>query len=201
MCRKRVQRVIGTFILVLVLLNPVSFGLITDSVAAKSPANDAIYRIAPQNLLQIKILGETGLQQTFRVDDFGFITHPLVGRIRLEGYTVADAENLLENTLKGDYIRNPHITIFVLEHSRFSVLGEVRQPGNYEILGQVSVIEAVSLAGGFTTVANQKKIHILRKEGKGEKAFEVNIDDILQGKRSEVYVQAGDVIQVSKSFF
>jgi protein involved in polysaccharide export with SLBB domain len=164
-------------------------------------AADSVYRIGPQNLLQIKILGENGLQQTFRVDDSGFITHPLVGRVKLAGLRVVDAENLLESTLKGDYIRNPHITIFVLEHSRFSVLGEVRQPGNYEIIGQISIIEAISLAGGFTPVANEKKVHILRKESQGEKNIEINVDEIMEGKHSEIFIQSGDVIHVSKSFF
>ncbi len=168
-----------------------------------SEEGEAGYQIGPQNLLQIRVLGEGNLQTTFRVDDQGFITHPLAGRIKLAGQSVAEAEAMLESILKDDYIRNPHITIFVLEHSRFSVLGEVRQPGNYEILGKVSIIQAISMAGGFTPVANERKIRILRKhENREEETIEIDVQDMIDGKKSDnVFVEPGDVINVPKSFF
>ncbi|HTL46985.1 MAG TPA: polysaccharide biosynthesis/export family protein [Verrucomicrobiae bacterium] len=161
------------------------------------------YTIGPENLLQIKILGEGNLQSTFRVDDTGFITHPLAGRIKLMGKTVSEAEQLVENILKDGYIKNPHITIFVLEHSRFSVLGEVRQPGNYEIIGQLSLMEAISIAGGLTPVANEKKVRIIRKDADGgEQTIEANIQDMMDGKaKDNVMIQGGDIINVPKSFF
>ncbi len=163
---------------------------------------DHVYRIAPENLLQIRILGEAGLQQTYRVDDQGFITHPLAGRIKLAGQTVHEAEEMLETMLKGDYIRNPHITIFVVEHSRFSILGEVRSPGSYEIIGEISLVEAISMAGGFTPLSNQKKVRILRKTELGEEeTIEADIAAIMEGKAKDIYVEAEDVISVPKSFF
>lgn len=163
---------------------------------------ESAYHIGPQNLIQIRILGQSALQQTFRVDDLGFITHPLAGRIKLSGKTVAEAESMLESILEDGYIRNPHITVFVLEHSRFSILGEVRQPGTYEILGQISLVEAISMAGGFTPVANEKKVRVLRKDETGERTIEVDVQDIIDGKQPDtVLVEAGDVISVTKSFF
>jgi polysaccharide biosynthesis/export protein len=164
---------------------------------------DAAYKIAPQNLIQIRILGEDGLQQTFRVDDNGYITHPLVGRVKVAGQTVSNAEEMLEKTLKDDYIRNPHITIFVVEHSHFSMLGEVREPGNYEILGKVSMMQAISMAGGFTPVANERKVRVLRRSKDGaEQSLEVDVQAIMDGaKEDNEFVQAGDVINVPKSFF
>lgn len=164
---------------------------------------EAGYRIGPENLLQIRILGEDKIQQTFRVDGSGFITHPIAGRIKIAGQTVADAEGMLESLLKGDYIRNPHITIFILEHSRFSVLGEVREPGTYEILGRVSMMEAISMAGGFTPVANEKKVRVLRKTKDGnEQNIEVDVQAIMDGQqKDENSIQPGDVVHVPKSFF
>ena len=169
---------------------------------ANAPAENA-YIIGPTNLLFIKVLGEDGLQQTFRVDESGFITHPLVGRVKLGGRTVSEAEAIIQQMLNGDYILNPNVTIFVIEHSRFSVLGEVRKPGNYEILGRLSLMEGLSIAGGFTPVANQKKIKILRHEETGEKTMIVNVKDILNGKKdgNEVDIKQGDVIEVPQSFF
>lgn len=163
---------------------------------------DHSYIIGPTNLLHVKILGEGGLQSTFRVDELGYITHPLAGRIPIGGLTVADAEARIEEALRGDYILNPHVTIFVLEHSRFSVLGEVRKPGNYEILGRMNIVEAISIAGGFTPVAAENKVRILRQTDSGEKTMIVNVEDIMEGKKeAEAYIQAGDVVHVTKSFF
>ncbi len=172
------------------------------SASSEMGEGGTAYHIGPQNLLQIKILGQKALQQTFRVDDFGYITYPLVGRIRLAGYTVAEAEDIMQNVLKDDYIRNPHITIFIREHSRYSVLGEVRNPGNYEIIGKVSLVEAISIAGGFTPVADEKKIRVIRKNEGGEQSLIINVQDIMDGKqKNDAAVEAGDIINVPKSFF
>ena len=171
-------------------------------VLQESRGDDSAYIIGPENFIQIRILGENDTQQIFRVDEAGYITHPLVGRIKVGGKAVAEAEHLMEESLRGGYILNPNVTILVLEHSRFSILGEVRNPGHYEIMGQLHLVEAISLAGGFTPVANEKKVKIVRKDGNGETKLEVNVQAIIQGKREEdVSIQAGDVISVGKSFF
>lgn len=162
---------------------------------------DSGYVIGPSNLINIKILGQSGLQETFRVDEGGFITHPLLGRVKISGMSVAQAENMIREELSGDYIRDPNVIIFVIEHSHFSVLGEVRKPGNYEILGRLSLLEGISIAGGFTPVANEKRIKVLRHDQGGEKTFFINLKDILDGRKPGVDIQAGDVIEVEKSFF
>lgn len=163
------------------------------------------YIIGTQNLIQVKIFGEGGLQQIFRVDELGLITHPLVGRTKISGLSVAAAERHMENKLRDGYILNPQVTIFVLEHSRFSVLGEIRRPGTYEILGNVSVIEAISMAGGFTPVADQRNVKILRRDADSNEEQKITVDagKILdRGNRDrDVYIQANDVLVVSKSFF
>ncbi|HTL70389.1 MAG TPA: polysaccharide biosynthesis/export family protein [Candidatus Eisenbacteria bacterium] len=161
------------------------------------------YVIGPQNVIQVKIFGEAATNQIYRVDEGGNINHALVGRVNLAGKTVAEAEKIMEEKLSGDYIVNPHVTIFVLEFSRFSILGEVQRPGTYEITGHVSVLEAISMAGGFTRVANSRGVRIIRKAEGKEQTIDIDTTEITdQGKlSSEVSIQADDVIVVSKSFF
>ena len=161
------------------------------------------YVLGPQNLLQIKIFGEASVNTLYRVDEDGYIKHALAGRVRLGGLTVAEAERAMEKKLDGDYIINPQVNIFVLEYSHFSIIGEVRKPGNYEISGRVSVIRAISMAGGFTPVANQRGVQIIRKREDGsEDKLPVDATRIMQGDLSvEVDLQADDVIVVPKSFF
>lgn len=173
----------------------------SDGTNAEGLGNEKGYVIGATNLLFIKILGQEGLQQTYRVDEDGFITHPLLGRVKLGGKTVAQVEGMLKTSLEGDYILDPNVTVFVLEHSRFSVLGEVRKPGNYEILGQISLMEALSFAGGFTPLANEKKVNILRHDAAGKRTISVNVKDVIEGREEGIDIQAGDVIEVPKSFF
>lgn len=174
-----------------------------EKASASSSRQDTPYVIGSQNLLQVKIFGEAGINQLYRVDEDGYIKHALAGRVRIRGLTVAEAEKELERLLDGDYIINPQITIFVLEYSNFSIIGEVRKPGNYELSGNVSFIRAISMAGGFTPIANQKGVQIIRKNADGsESKISVDAARIIRGDSSdEVGLQADDVIVVPKSFF
>ncbi|MEI8345804.1 MAG: polysaccharide biosynthesis/export family protein, partial [Candidatus Omnitrophota bacterium] len=78
------------------------------------------YQIGPQNVIQIKIFGDASANQIYQVDERGCIKHALLGSVNLGGMSVADAEKLIEKQLTGDYFVDPRVTIFVLEHSRFS---------------------------------------------------------------------------------
>ena len=165
---------------------------------------DAPYIIGPQNMLQIKVFGEAETNQIYRVDEGGYINHTLLGRVKVGGYTVEEIERSLEKKLDGDYILNPHVTVFVLEFSHFSIIGEVRKPGNYELSGKISVIRAISIAGGFTPVADQRAVKIMRKNEDGkESAINVDTTRITQhgDMSAEVNLQADDVVVVPKSFF
>lgn len=161
------------------------------------------YMIGPQNVVQIKIFGDAAANQIYRVDERGYIKHALLGSVKIGGMTVADAEKLIETKLSDGYFVDPRVTIFVLEHSHFSVLGEVKKPGTYEILGRTSVIEAISMAGGFTPVANQGGVKIIRKTEGKESTTNVDTTRITgRGEVSaDVAIEADDVVVVSKSFF
>ncbi len=161
------------------------------------------YVIGPQNVLQIKIFGDASASQIYRVDELGTIKHALIGSVKVGGLSVAETEKLIETKLADGYIIDPRVTIFVLEHSRFSVIGEVKKPGTFEILGKVSIIEAISMAGGFTGVANQRDVKIIRKQNGREST--VNVDATRVTEKGDisanVYIEADDVIVISKSFF
>lgn len=177
----------------------------TSSAAAdtsKEEGSEYQYTIGPQNTIQIKIFGEGNLNQIYRVDEAGYITHALTGRIRLGGLSVSQAEKAMEKALRGDYIINPRVTIFVLEHSRFSVLGEVRKPGTYEIQGRVSLMEAISMAGGLTPVASQGDVKIVHRSEDHESTETVDVGRMSRGEiKKRIYMEPDDVIMVSKSFF
>lgn len=176
-----------------------------EKAASDEPlGNENAYVIGTQNLLQIKIFGEAGVNQLYRIDEEGYIKHSLIGRAKLGGLTVTEAEKLMEQRLAGDYIINPQVNVFVLEYSRFSIIGEVRKPGNYEISGRVSIIRAISMAGGFTPVANQRGVQVIRRNADGTES-KISVDTTRITHRgdlsAEIDLQADDVVVVPKSFF
>lgn len=164
---------------------------------------EVAYVIGPRNTIQIKIFGDASTHQLYRVDELGYINHALLGRIKMAGFSISEAEKLIETKLDKDYIINPRVNIFVLQYSTFSIIGEVRKPGNYEITGRVSVIEAISMAGGFNAVANQRGVRIMRKTEGQETSINVDTTRITQqGDRSgDVNIEQDDVVVVPKSFF
>lgn len=178
--------------------------VVLEKAVGNERAEESPYLIGTQNMLQIKIFGESGVNQLYRIDESGYIKHALAGRLKLGGLTVGEAEGLLERELDGDYIINPQVNIFVMEYSRFSIIGEVRRPGNYELSGPVSVIRAISMAGGFTPIANQRGVQIIRKNPDGTES-KISVDTTRITERGdlsgEVVLQAEDLVVIPKSFF
>ena len=195
------------FLLVVFLGEGLSVGVAaTDndfSNTSNNRNNDSPYVVGTGNVIQIKIFGDAATHQIYRVDESGLINHALIGKIQVAGYTVSEIEAMIEKKLDRDYILNPRVNVFVLQYSTFSIIGEVRRPGNYEITGHVSVIEAISMAGGFSAVANQRGVKIMRKKDGSESTIDVDTTRVTQhGDRSaEVTIEQNDVVVVPKSFF
>jgi polysaccharide export outer membrane protein len=164
------------------------------------------YRIGPENLLQIDVhYGKDGLiSQKVRVSSKNLITFPLVGEVNVEGLTVSELENKLYTLLEKDYLVNPQVSVVIEEYSTVSVIGEVKKPGAYPIKGKLTVVEAISLAEGFTKIASPNRAKIVRTNPDGtKKEIPVRLSDIINGKRQKdnVYLQAGDVVVVPESLF
>ncbi len=140
----------------------------------------------------------------------GNVTLPLMGKIPLAGKSVAEAQRLIQQILDRDYLVNPEVTIDVMETEKaersFVFLGQVKKPGTYQLPAgeaQFTLLEAISLAGGFSDIANIKKIKILRQQGSTnvKKVLHANADAIISGNAPDIEVEEGDVISVSETLF
>ena len=113
----------------------------------------------------------------------------------------------LKALLSGDVNKNIDVrnndTIYVPKSSVFSVFGEVRKPGSYPLEKELTVLEAISIAGGPTQDADTQKLELLRKTGAEQKKMVLNIRDILNAKSGakEVLIQDGDVIYQPRAEF
>jgi polysaccharide biosynthesis/export protein len=128
------------------------------------------YKIGPKDLLEIKVVEVPELNLTVRVSESGLITLPLLGRVDLGGLTKEAAERRIATMLEEKYVNNPQVTVFIREYqsNRLTLIGAVRTPGMYEIVGDMNLLELISKAGGFAENAGDE-LFVMRKGNKGIK--------------------------------
>jgi len=142
------------------------------------------YRLQPYDLIDVQVYGEEDLHKQARLGADGTVLLPLIGSVKLGGATVTEATALVDKKYAAGFVKNPNVLISVLQYRKttFSILGQVQHPGIYEIPegGHVSIIEAVSLAGGYTQTAAQNDVSVKRTvKGKIE-TFKVKAADMAQ---------------------
>ncbi len=161
------------------------------------------YRIGIGDLLAIEVYDEADLTKEVRVLTDGLISFPLLGSLKAAGLTVSALEQKITKKLAAKYLVDPQVTVFVKEFSSIFIFGEVRNPGSFPIFGRMTVFEAITLAGGFTEVANPSKVKVIRQEGSKETTFEVNIQRLTEkgDTSADLELQANDRVIVPRSFF
>lgn len=175
--------------------------------ATPAAADDPDYRLRPLDTLIIKIYQEEDLSGTNKVSATGSLSFPLIGVVDVQGLKVPEAEKKISDLLKDGYIKNPQITITVDTYAprRVSVLGEVKKPGTFEIPAEenMTLLQAVSRAEGFTNVAKTDEVIIRRIVRGKEQKIEVNATDLMKARStaSDYPLEPGDVVVVPTRFF
>jgi polysaccharide export outer membrane protein len=159
--------------------------------------NSDQYIIGPEDMLYIYVWREENLSKTVPVRMDGRISLPLIDDIQADGLTPLQLKELLTNRLKA-VIDNPTVSVTVMEANSFKiyVLGEVKTPGVLRIRSETTFLELISMVGGFTEWADQKKILVIRKEKGASKRFYVNYKKIIDGKEPNIDMQRGDTVVV-----
>jgi polysaccharide export outer membrane protein len=164
------------------------------------------YRLGPENVLVIEVYfgKDETINKKVRVTAKGMITFPLLGEVPVSGLTISELESKLTYLLEKDYLVNPQVSVFIEEYSTVSILGQVEHPGSFPIKGRLSVVELISLAGGFTKIAAKNNVRILRKTPDGaQKTIIVNVNDIINKgiEDQDITLEPGDIVTVPESFF
>src|SRR5262245_59906316 len=115
-----------------------------------SPEED--YRIGPNDLIDIKVENMPELTQSWRVTAAGTFLLPYIGRVTAAKKTTEELAQLIADKLRGDYLKDPRVTVSVKEYNSrsFFIQGAVRNPGVIQIEGRPTMLELLTLAGGFT---------------------------------------------------
>ena len=172
-----------------------------NAIREKYPdADKAEYNISPHDELQINVYGEPDLTKTVRVAADGTISYPLLGRVKVERLTAQSLEEKLGKLLSDNgYIVNPQVSVYVERFSSISILGEVRNPGSYELKGKLSIMDAIAQAGGFNIDADINNVKILRYEENQQKTIQVRLGDLKKGiEGTEIALRPNDTIFVEK---
>jgi polysaccharide export outer membrane protein len=150
------------------------------------------YRLDSGDRLRVTVFEQTGLSNTYTVDQAGYVALPLIGQVAARGQTLPALEGAIAARLKQGFLRDPDVTIEVDRYRPVFVMGEVGRPGQYAYVPGMTAQNAVAIAGGFTPRGNQRDVDITRK---------INAQ-VLTGRTSIASpVLAGDTIYVRERLF
>jgi len=179
----------------------------------RPPASQAaIYQVGAADVIGIKVFGEEALSNSFTVDSDGSITFPLIGRIQVSGKTTRQIEEHLTKLLDGDYLKRPQISVEIVTFRSRSifVLGEVRNPGRYQISGPQTLLEVIAHAGSTTPTAGDTIIVQRYRDGiasavtaalpgdeRTAEVLRVSLEELRQGRlHANILLQDSDTIIV-----
>ncbi len=163
------------------------------------------YKIGVEDVLDIAVLQPEQLALTVTVTPDGSITFPYIGKVEVKGRTAAQVQNEIQERLADGYLKYPVVSV-ALKQSRskkFYVYGEVLKPGTYFLEDNMTVLKAISSAGGFTKYGSSSRVKILRpkKESAGYDLIKVNMKLIMNGLEKDVVLEPGDIVQIEEGVF
>lgn len=150
------------------------------------------YVLGSGDRLKITVFGNDDLSSETEIDPSGQITLPLIQQVPAAGKTVPQLENEIRRRLSPDFVKNPRLSIEVLNYRPFYIIGEVKNPGSYPFVAGMTVVNAIALAGGYTYRANKDEVQIVRSSDPARKP--------IQAQRTDI-VLPGDVVEVKERFF
>ena len=157
------------------------------------------YRIGPEDVLHISVWKEEDLDRKVVVRPDGGVSFPLAGDVQVSGRTPLEVQDEIRSRLQR-YVPDAEVTVSIDEISGYTVfvLGEVAEPGQFTLGRYVDVVQALTLAGGFTPYANNRSIKVLRRQDGREVSFEFDFRDVSRGRdlQQNIVLQSGDVVLV-----
>ena len=172
---------------------------VTSKANHSTATTDPDYKIGPQDVLRIDVWKEPDITRTIPVRPDGKISLPLLNDVQASGLTTIELGKAIHDGLT-KFLTSPEVTVTVTEINsrRVYITGEVTRAGAIALLPNMTVLQALSSAGGFTQFAKLKSIYVLRNEGGKQVKFPFNYKEVVKGKNQEenILLLPGDVIVV-----
>ncbi len=161
---------------------------------AAPPAGASAYALGSGDRIRLIVFGEEELSGEFVVDGAGRLALPLIGDLQAEGLSARALEQAIAAALRQGYLNDPRVSVEVLNHRPFYILGEVAEPGEYPFVSGLTVMNAVATAGGFTPLADQTRVTLKRAMEPEEREMPLTMStpvepgDTLRISRGAVYI-------------
>lgn len=154
------------------------------------------YVLQPADLLRVQVFQEDDLTREVRISQEHTINLPLIGALETKGKNVRQLQSLIQELYDRNYLVNPQVNVFVVEYAKRSVnvLGSVNEPGVVLFPQEqgLTLLDAISRAGGFNRLADRRKIKLTRTAGDKTSTHIINADDIIQGVSREGWALVQD---------
>ena len=158
----------------------------------RSAAEIPAYRLGPGDKIRMITFDEASLTGEFDVSGSGTVALPLIGEVKAAGLTTTEFAAAVETALKDGYLKNPQVSVEILNYRPFYILGEVSKPGEYPYTNGLTVLNAVATANGFTYRADMKHVYIRRANDTIEHKYDLT---------SNTAVAPGDTIRIGERYF
>jgi polysaccharide biosynthesis/export protein len=162
-----------------------------------------LYRLQPSDVVEISFTVAPEFNQTLTVQPDGYVTLKDAGMVVSQGLTLEEFSQAVEHAYRG-YLHDPEVAVALksFQHPSFVVGGQVARPGKYEIRSDITVAEAVQIAGGFTSQAKHSQVILFRRVNDDlVETRLLNLKKMLKqnGLREDAHLQPGDFIFVPQN--
>ncbi|HVZ71743.1 MAG TPA: polysaccharide biosynthesis/export family protein [Polyangia bacterium] len=172
-------------------------------VTAGASGESAEDRVGADDVFDVRVYGEAELSGAYRVATDGTIDYPLAGRLNVAGLRTGEIQHLLVTKLKGGYLQDPQVTVTIKERNsqKISVFGQVSKPGQVAYYPNMTIVDAIASAGGFTGIAAKNSVNLRREVGGKIETHVFPVADIAEGQSQNVRILPGDVLVVDERVF
>jgi polysaccharide export outer membrane protein len=155
------------------------------------------------DIFEVRVYRQEDLSGTFSVSAEGGISFPLIGTVHVAGKTPEQVEDEIRSKLADGYLVNPQVSILVKEYisRNVSVFGQVQKPGRLPFTHNMTIVEAISQAGGFAAMAKKNAVTVTRADGGKKTNYAVPVESIGNGDAPNFFLRPGDIVFVPERIF
>jgi polysaccharide biosynthesis/export protein len=167
---------------------------------------DSARKLSPNDMISVTVYQEDDLTTKTIIDKTGMVMLPLLGQVKIGGMTTGQATARIQQLYDKDYLVNPQVNLIV-EHfaeRRFSVLGQVQHPGNFDFPQNESVnlLEAIAMSGGYTRLGAPSKVSVRRVENESPRIYNLDAAEMSKDPMREPFeILPDDIITVGERTF
>ena len=160
--------------------------------------------VGPGDVFKMEIVGEKELPEEYQVASDGTVDLPYLERLKVKGLEPQEIARLVRQQLMARKIlTDPSVVVSVKEYAskKVTILGQVQKPGSFPYAQGLTLVQAISLAGGLNAIGNKDRVNLTRRTKTGSRTVVLSLDAITEGRSPDIPLQAGDQIFVHERVF